>query len=65
MGKGGGGWKPREYSDMKAKGRKHLKQGLRQIAKLHFLHLLNGNINASCEVIVKIINELIHLINMY
>lgn len=53
MGEGRVGWTLRGYGDLKAGG-KCVKQGLRQISQLHFPHLLNGNINASDDIIVRI-----------
>lgn len=58
MGEGQVGWTLRAYGDLKAGG-KRVKQGLRQISQLHFPHLLNGNINASDDIIVRIMRSAI------
>lgn len=49
--KEGGGQKPRKGGDVRPKGRKSLKQGPGQIAKPHFLHLLNGTSNVSLKLL--------------
>ena len=46
--------KPRKGGDVRPKGRKSLKQGPGQIAKPHFLHLLNGLTNSHSEDYTKV-----------